>query len=1079
MNTQTADLLERFEVIPHSDRVREMVRIGKTLPSEGRAAAVQADLQTGGTYERFLLLHSAYGSRDGALVLRFLEDESRLLRGLATALVAQICTDEQAASALQTVPPKARLVLIRNLRRARRSSAIDSYVQTLTAGSESEWSEWIPYCSQELARELLPRVVEQFNADDWRRLARAHPDLAVEALSERLEKQTEHDARLLWALNATLHWLSELRQLSALDLVRKALRFEAPSDLSLGRLAEQLPNEVADLLLSVPETFSLSFGASVTRLTEERLVALLENRPESLGDPLTYLSRLAPALREKAYTLAGHSWRSPEGLLSETIVGWLPRALREAEARRHLALPLLQTRLSQRLRYAAYLPPAEAQTLLEPFIRNPDAELRIVALSARIGGARFYRETLDDVLRLVRARNKEQDPVRQAMLTALAGLPPSRWEDRHLDELGQIIRDALDASDLSASTASEAERLVFALVPFHPEWAARWLGTLAKERGQVGFHRLRDRLTDADVTRIAPALLPVLATWETREREYYLLSAANGFGRRLRVFDGLATILERVAQSTKTRYVAEGIIALFQEHLPTRFAALVPEMIRADKSVATLPAVYNHLHRKRQDLITPFLGQQAYSGRFSTGRTRFVLPLQSGFHRWTRQQQETFARTLEQITEDKERDTPAVSNVIHQLAALPAVEPTRLIALAQGNGGKTAVRDLALQALARLDAGQGVPELIAALDDDRARIAIYALRSALLEMPTERAMPLLQNAPTAKVTVAKEVIRLVGDLKTAAGLPFLLAKAKEPLHRDVRVALLRALWEHLETEETWEPLNAAATDADPAIALGVVRIPADRLSAVVLGRLRNLLATLLAHPDPKVRLDTLNRCASLPLADPERVILPRLRTRLASPLPDENAAAAYAVFATYGEREAGAIGESVAQILPDRRALLAVLTVFEQQVVRSRTRWQGTTRAVLAALASDPLTARQRVRVAVAGLTGTELSDFFVALAARNELHAEALMTAVSLMEARQAPVAEHEAWERALRENTDERLRRLAFATLLAQVRIGGWDKPRRERHAAYCADASVLVATAAQFTIPPPPDDSAPSVA
>nr|GFD60951.1 hypothetical protein [Tanacetum cinerariifolium] len=79
---------------------------------------------------------------------------------------------------------------------------------------------------------------------------------------------------------------------------------------------------------------------------------------------------------------------------------------------------------------------------------------------------------------------------------------------------------------------------------------------------------------------------------------------------------------------------------------------------------------------------------------------------------------------------------------------------------------RLAVRDTALRALAHLDGGQGVPVLVAALDDVRARVAIYALRSALLEMPAAQALALLQAVPTEKVTVAKEVLRLLGDLDT-------------------------------------------------------------------------------------------------------------------------------------------------------------------------------------------------------------------------------------------------------------------------------------------------------------------------
>ena len=82
--------------------------------------------------------------------------------------------------------------------------------------------------------------------------------------------------------------------------------------------------------------------------------------------------------------------------------------------------------------------------------------------------------------------------------------------------------------------------------------------------------------------------------------------------------------------------------------------------------------------------------------------------------------------------------------------------------------------------------------------DDRARIAIYALRRALLQMSTTRALAILRGVPRHRVTVAKEVVRLLGELPGGAAYADLLVMAGEDVHRDVRVALLRALWDHLE-----------------------------------------------------------------------------------------------------------------------------------------------------------------------------------------------------------------------------------------------------------------------------------------
>ena len=51
--------------------------------------------------------------------------------------------------------------------------------------------------------------------------------------------------------------------------------------------------------------------------------------------------------------------------------------------------------------------------------------------------------------------------------------------------------------------------------------------------------------------------------------------------------------------------------------------------------------------------------------------------------------------------------------------------------------------------------------------------------------------------------MAKEVVRLLGELRSDAAYAALLALDAPTLHRDIRIALLRALWDHLEREETW------------------------------------------------------------------------------------------------------------------------------------------------------------------------------------------------------------------------------------------------------------------------------------
>jgi hypothetical protein len=154
------------------------------------------------------------------------------------------------------------------------------------------------------------------------------------------------------------------------------------------------------------------------------------------------------------------------------------------------------------------------------------------------------------------------------------------------------------------------------------------------------------------------------------------------------------------------------------------------------------------------------------------------------------------------------------------------------------------------------------------------------------------------------VTVAKEVVRLAGGLATPEAFEFLREQEARPLHRDVRVALLRALWDHLERPEAWESMARAAQSEDDALLTSVVRIPADRLSVAARRRLLTLLVGLLGHGEPGVRLEVIERCQTQPVDDPERLVLAPLLEALASPLPDERGAAARAVFASCTRQDA-------------------------------------------------------------------------------------------------------------------------------------------------------------------------------
>jgi len=1043
-----AQLLRELDGLSHSQRVQRMV--GLQVPEK-----LFSELLAGAAYQRGLALYSCYGSRDPARVARFFTDRSASLRGLARKLAVQVCSDEQLAALLDELPARPRLRLLMRLLRAGRRRAVDAWHEAAPRNPE-----WLPYCSEAIVRQHLEGFVDAAGGDDWARLARVHPGLTVELLRDRARRVDERDNRLRYACARAFLGLVQADPDAALSLLEELVRHLPLRLFDLRELALRRPAATARLLLGRGERPSVDFSTRVAQLPVQVLAGLVE--AGVLGQPETWLRHLPAEARSELYRRFGTGWRTQEGLLMTGVVKSLASEDRRQEARRHLQLPELATRPQARLGYAAFLEFEEARREVDPWLRNPDPDLRRAAVRALLAAARYRADDYARALEVVRYRKNEQDPIRLAMFETLAELPPGRWQAGHLESLGEAFREALNAADLSFATATAIAHMVARLLPFQPAWSADWLARLVKDRGQLPP---LPTLTRQQVAHVLPSLLPVLRSWATREREGYLLAALEACGKALRDHAALLEMLENLAKSSRSWWVTSRALSLLREHGLERLDRLIPELLKKDESWAILEPVHGFLHYRRQDLLTPFLGHRVLKGRWVTGRTAFLLPFWSGFHRWTPSQHELFAKSLHQLAVDAMRDTPTVGSALVQLAALP-VPPATLRGLAQLDYRLPAVRDCALRALARRDEADGLPTLLEALADERARIAIYALRRALREAHPRDALQVLRDVPTDKVTVTKEVVRLLGELPGEAAYKELARWAERPLHRDVHVALLRALWDHVEKDSTWELFEKAADSEDPAVAAGVIAIPADRMDSRARLRLARLQAQLLKHPEARLRLKTQQRLLELPFNDPERVLLEPLLEGLQGN-SDERAAAAGALFAVYGVTQLSCLGDSTRRLLPQRRALETLCSQLCAQVDAQGRRVLPLAKTVLTVLAEDPVTVVWQVRLAVRALPWKELYAWLRQVS----WHGEALSAAVTaLAQAGRRPDARGlDALERQLRKSRQPALRRLGLAALVAAAEPPrGWTDERREALAAYCGDPALQVRSAAEFIFP-----------
>jgi hypothetical protein len=1174
-----ASLRDELLATHHLGRLRRMLELGRRARDDAAARATIDELIDGDVFDRRLALHAMHTLRDGKRLLRFTEDPARSLRALAFTMVPRVCDDVEALEALKVAHALRReRPLLRALATRGRRGVVDAYLDWL-AGRPGlhDFADVVPWASPDGVRRHLARALARPSQIFWSRLARSAPAALGAELCDRLRAVPgEPDAvtrQLVAAHAAAIAGGAPDVALELIDLLlARRIYAHVPRLVALGGV-----RPAATLALLERHDLRVGgapFARSAGALGPDALARVVRRSPHLLGDAAALRERLdaprlaavvdawcdvarehptwgfallgrvaAPARRLAAYERWSVAARDPGGVIASGVVAALPGDLREIEAMRHLhEVVALGTRPLERIVYARYLPWAEAERAIAAFLGYPEGGVRGVALATMLAipGLRPDEPALvGRALALVTARKHEQDPVRGVMLAALVAWPREVWRREHHPVVAQILRDALDAGDLSHGTAAQAEQLLLRTFRLDPEAGAKWLGTFLKERGNIYDARLGVHLSDDDVRQAAPHLGAIAATWAKQERTHQLLALAGSLGARMTLVPGLLELLAEIARKTPWGGTARAIVELFAVHdrpryeaglaatmrrwldmgwldellrhagrrerpgkrqppphpevtaaleriarglgrnehvvaavtllrvrAPVDFDRILPDLLARDESYVAIPVVHWHLHARRQDLLGPFLGHRPIRGRFAPGDAAWLLPFRDGFFRWTPAQNATFAASVAGVVADRERDTPTVWRCLAVLAAMDSAPMDALAAAAADE--RPAVQEKAIRVMARCDRGQCVPTLLACVEDARARVAVYALRRALLDMHPRAALHVLGGVPLRKVTVAKEVVRLLGELRSDAAYQRLVDLDAGDLHRDVRIAVLRALWDHLDREPTWAVYARALLAPDWVMAARLGDIPADRLTRESDRRLSGLLARVLERPEPEARIDLLRRAAGLSVADPERGFLRACAARLISPYDDEVRAAVQAILQRSTEDDLLLLPELLGRALADPRCLHVAVDALLSVPIQSRASWVQAALAAEAVLAADPRWIVPRLRCAAAARRPPELADHLAALAEADLLSTDALAAALAAVAA--VPVDALEPFTDRLLRSPAPAARRLALAALVRDAGPQrGWSPERLARLATLQADPSPALAGAALAVFPP----------
>jgi hypothetical protein len=1076
--TPRALLHEALEKMPDDQRLARMVELGKLAAGTGKEAseALQLidELCAGTFFERRLVLFALQAGRDHARMFRVCsESDSRALRKLATSMSLYVCSDEELGAIAAGLTGKPLRRFLARLAAVRRTDLVDLRLKDESADGDV-FNECLAYCSPSVVAARFKDLADKMAAHDFLRVARRHPSIVSEYLHEYACGLTTSDVRFRWLFNAVAEVLTERDADAVLGILRAATRAISIGELNIHAVLRRRSEETTELLLEQNCLNYLDASAAyiLPRLSKVLLSKVLEEH--SFPGEYDILARLLPEQRRVFYDHRKLYWRdTPDGAISTAFLEHLPADIRVSEARRIVSLPSVAGDPVRKVDYAAFLPWQECLGLLHPLLSDSDGTIRSRALGALVQCVRYDRAHLADVLNILVQRNNEPDSNRAVFLRGLSMLPPGMWTNKGLNAVERIVRHSLDSSDVSTASLNSIAKLAERVFPFHSDWSVGCLLVLWKERGSIALGSTYKALDPKLAARLDGVLIEAVKTRNEEDREQEILQLARILALRLKLCPVTVRALESVARtSAANERCIEALRLLESWHRPG--LSIVPGLVQSDSSWGLNPIVLEFLSARRQELLTPYLGQQQHTGRFRTGGSRIIPNFTAGFDKWTTEQQQIYMRELEQLAMRPNTDISDAFFAIDRLCKMPEPSVQTLRKIASRDNEKPAVRDYAIARYSQLDNTRlAVPLLLECLHDERVRKAVYALRTSILNMNRLEAISTLKRFPVEQVTVYKEVVRLAGDVGGPEAFDWLISLARTALHTDVKAAVIKALWNFCDPYlEVWETLEEAAQSPERALALAALDSPAQRASEDTRKRMVRIFAILLRHDDETVRVETLRKVSMLPFADTERAMLRPVMSRMSSRSPVERSAAANLFFTRYASDDEQATEQVISELLKNRRNLLTTLQQLEQMQLAQPGRMNPVSRAVLRALWGDPLTTVHQMRVAFGGLPANDFARFLRSVEHGHRLHAGAVHEVVMLCAGRHVSrfsPADMDKVERVMFNKRSEGLRRIGLAFLEAMGRSSvGWSPERLARLISYRRDTSPLVASAAEFVLP-----------
>ncbi|MET9556118.1 hypothetical protein [Streptomyces sp. NPDC006645] len=845
-------LLAALEPLSYPDRLKHLARTVRSLPTADELPALVAELAGRGTYERRLAAFAALVGRQLDFLADGLTDRDPVVRAYALRAARTLpLPDAAIEAAYEDASADARQRLGEVVLASGRTALAERLVPRLRERwGDRTAAKLLPVCSAQFVAAALPEL--SYAVESWTKLGLNFPDQVLDHVERDLADRPRAERDAAWH-----RWAEGVAAAVSVRAERVLSMLERHGPEPLPAALVQRLNELVTVdaertvrLLLPRDRSRSSHPAQPSVSVLRRLVHADPPSLPALGrhwaDRIPFLlfdllKALPPHRRSDFFDLV------TEGVEADVrdvlpVLALLPRERRWAEARRWAARRRETGRSwYEILELVAYGPVDEARTELLAGTRRPNAADRalawplLVANAARSRDRTAVHETLTELLRL---RN-EQDPVRGAALRALADVHPGLFTAECAGTLDRVLRDALEARDISHTTTEAVRKLATALLREHAvggeqalvDWSLSALERIAAHVGVGRLGALDRTLRRGQEHQVLDALRPWLDAVAEKGDYQPLFTLTASLGRRAHRMPVLQGLLEDAL-----RHGDDSAFTTAAAHWlrPTSGRGeRVARILELEPSAAVLAPVERVLTTRRTDLLDVVLGGPPPYGRFLRRGTRQPLPDLRHAERWSPRQQAAAGAMAAAAAGDESQPLHRRAAAIRAAATVPGYG--RALGLRYAGSPEVVLAEAALGALVWADDPQdSLPVLLGQAGGDRARVAVYAAsRAARFVAPSqlaERLEALLTAEEGVKVTSRKEAVRLAATLLPLPRAAALLSAAfhAPARHPDVQATVVAFSTELLAEEQTWSVLRAA-TQGAPQVLQAVVRTPARSL----------------------------------------------------------------------------------------------------------------------------------------------------------------------------------------------------------------------------------------------------------